>query len=533
MDFGIIIRNGRLVDGTGNPWFFADLGINNGRITSIGNLSGEDGERVIDASGCVVSPGFVDIHSHTDVFHIINPTGDSFIMQGVTTNLIGNCGGSVAPVSEFIRQGLEDVVTKYHLDIDWVTFDDYYKKLEKKPPSLNVCSLVGQGTVRMAVMGMEKRAPTNDELERMREIVAEAMEDGVYGMSTGLWYSPSGYADTDEVVELAKIVAKYGGIYSTHMRSEENEVIEALNETIEIGKKASISVEVSHLKTAGGKRNWGKIKEILKMIEEARREGLEITSDVYSWTASSTGLTAYLPYWVHEGGYEKLVERLKDEETRAIIKRDMKNESRVSVESIGWENLMISQCKTHREYQGRNIAELAREKNSNPYDFAFDLLIEEKGRVSLVVFEMDPKDVATIIKSPLSMIASDGSAIAPWGGMEDDQIHPRSYANFVNVLSKYVREEGVITLEEAIRKMTSMPAQKIGLHDRGLIRVGNWADVVIFDPKVVAPRATYMSPHQFPVGVKWVIVNGVVTVEGEKHTGARAGKVLRKTKFLK
>ncbi len=532
MGHNILINNGRVVDGTGNTWFITDIGITNGKIAAMGDLSGEEADQVIDATGYVVSPGFIDIHSHTDTFHITNPTGDSFIMQGVTTNIIGNCGISVAPISKYKIEDLQAIIDKYKLVVDWSTFHDFFKRLEDKPTSLNVGSLVGHGTVRMAAMGMDNRVPNTEELEKMKTLVGEAMRDGAFGMSSGLWYPPGSYAHKQEVIELAKVVAKYDGVYITHMRSEEDAVIEALKETLEIGEEAKIKVEISHIKSAGGMKNWGKINEMLPMIENARRRGIDVTSDVYSWTAGSTGLAAYLPNWVSEGGLEKLVERLKSPDIRKRIKHDMKNEARFSFESIGWDNFMISQSALHPEYQGKFIGELARKRNKDPYEYVFDLLIEENGRVSLVVFEIDPKDVTTVIKNPLSMMASDGSAISPWGGMEQDQPHPRSYANFVNVLSKYVREEGVITLEEAIRKMTSMPAQRLGLYNRGLLRIGNWADVVIFDPKVVAPRATYMSPHQFPVGVKWVIVNGVVTVEGEKHTGARAGKVLRKTKFV-
>lgn len=527
MSFNIIIKNGHIVNGTGNLWFHADLGIKDDKIAAIGNLSGEHADRTIDASGLVVSPGFIDIHAHTDVFHIINPTGDSFIMQGVTTNLIGNCGGSVSPMSKYQMQEYEELVERYGVEIDWSRLSEYFERLKKRGTSLNVASLVGNGTVRMAAMGMEKRPPTEGELGEMKRLVSEAMEDGAFGLSTGLWYSPSGYADIEEVIELSKVAAKYGGIYATHMRSEENQLIEALNETIEIGEKARIPVEVSHFKSAGGKKNFGKIKEAIELIWKARKRGVDVTCDVYSWTASSTGLSAYLPYWVHEGGDERIIERLMNPEIRAKIKKDMIDEPRVSVESIGWENLMISHCPKHAKYQGKNIAELAKEKGVDPYDFAFDLLVDEEVRVGLVVFEMEPKDVAMVIKSPLSMMVSDGYALAPRLGMEKDMPHPRSYGNFVNVLQKYVREDGILTMEEAVRKMTSMPAQRLGINDRGLLRAGNYADIVVFDPDTVGPRATYLKPHQFPVGVKLVIVNGVITVDNGKHTGATAGKVIR------
>lgn len=533
LSFDILIRNGRVVDGTGNLWFGADVGIKDGRIAALGNLSGKKGEKIIDASGLVVSPGFIDVHTHTDAFHLINPTGDSFIMQGVTTNIIGNCGDSVAPVSEHTKTEYEEELNKYDLELDWSTLGEFLEKVEKNRVSLNVAALVGQGTVRKAVMGMEKRSPTKEEMKKMKSLVAEAMDHGAVGLSTGLWYAPSGFADTDEVTELARVVAKYGGIYVTHMRSEENKLIEAMREAIEIGEKANIPVHISHFKAAGGKKNWGKVKEAIEVMEEARKRGVEITCDVYSWRASSTSLTAYLPHWVHEGGIKKLVERLRDPEMRPIIKKDTKERELVSIEDTGWENVMISNCFKHRELQGKNISDLAAEKGVDPYDFVFDLLIEEEGKVGIVVFEMDPEDVAIAIKSPLSMMASDGSAIAPKGVMGEGNPHPRSYGNFVNVLGKYVREKGVLRLEEAIRKMTSMPANKFGIIDRGLLTRGFWADIVVFDPERVNSKATYMTPHRFPEGVKWVIVNGVVTVEEQKHTGARAGKVLRKSKLIR
>lgn len=533
MSFDILIRDGRVVDGTGNPWFWADVGIKDGRIAALGNLSGKKGEKIIDASGLVVTPGFIDVHTHTDAFNLINPTGDSFIMQGVTTHLIGNCGGSVAPVTDYTRLEYEEELMKYDLKLNWSTLGEFLDKIEKNGVSLNVATLVGQGTVRKAVMGMEKRPPTEEEMEEMKSLVAEAMDHGAFGLSTGLWYAPSGYADTDEVVELAKVVAEYGGIYVTHMRSEENKLAEAVWEAIEIGERGNIPVQISHFKAAGGRRNWGKVKEALKMMEEARKRGVEITCDVYSWRASSTGLTAYLPHWVHEGGIPKLVERLTDPEMRPMIKKDTKERELVSIEDIGWENVMVSNCFKHRELQGKNVSELAAEKGVDPYDFAFDLLVEEEGRVGVIVFEMDPEDVAIAIKSPLSMMASDGSAIAPTGVMGEGKPHPRSYGNFVNVLGEYVREKGVLRLEEAVRKMTSMPANKFGFLDRGLLRRGFWADVVVLDPERVTSRATYMNPHRFPEGVKWVIVNGIVTVEEKKHTGARGGKVLRKKSLNK
>jgi len=531
LDFDVLIRNGRIVDGTGNPWFRADVGIKDGRIAKIGDLKRANDEKVIDASGLVVSPGFIDIHTHSDTTLLINPTGDAHIMQGVTTNLTGNCGGSAAPVSDYTRTRYEEELRRNNIEMDWTTLGEFLNKVEKKGVSINIGTLVGNATVRMAVMGMERRAPTAKELEEMKRLVAEAMEDGAFGLSTGLFYAPSGYADTEEVVELAKVAARYGGIYATHIRGEGDPLIEAVREAITIGERAGIPVEIAHHK-AMGKKNWGKVRETLRMMGEAWKRGVEITCDVYAWRAGATSLTATLPHWVHEGGTPKLISRLKDPETRQRIKKDMAEglpEWESVVHEIGWENVMISSCQKHREYEGKMVANLAAVKGVDPYDFAFDLLIEGEGQTGMIIFGMTEEDVVTVLKSPFSMIGSDSSAIAPGEGKP----HPRTFGNFVKVLGEYVRERGVLTLEGAVRKMTSMPAQKLGLLDRGLLREGAWADVVVFDPETVASRATYMDPQQFPVGVNWVIVNGIVTVEEGKHTGARAGKVLRRPVLLK
>ena len=533
MSFDILIKNGRVVDGTGNPWFWADVGIKDGRIAAMGHLSGEEGKTIIDSSGLVVSPGFIDVHTHSDTVLLINPRGDSHIRQGVTTNIIGNCGGSAVPVSDQTKRRYEEMLKKYDLE-EWTTLGEFLEQLEKRGTSLNVGSLVGNATVRRAVMGMEKRAPTVGELEEMKRLVAEAMEDGAFGLSTGLFYAPSGFADTDEVVELAKVAAKYGGIYVSHIRGEGDTLLEALGEAIEIGERADLPVHISHHK-AFGKSNWGKVKETLKMMKEARKRGIEITCDAYAWRAGATGLTASLPHWVHEGGAQKLTERLKDPETRQRIRKDMAEGTpgwESVVHEMGWENVMISSCPGHEEYEGRRVAEIAAEKGVDPYDFVFDLLVEVQGRVGMIIFGMHPDDVSTVLKSPFTMMASDSSATTPTPG-QTGKPHPRGYGNFVKVLGKYVREEGLLTLEEAVRKMTSMPAQKLGLLDRGLLRVGAWADVVIFDPEKVASKATYLNPRQFPVGVNVVIVNGVITVEEGKHTEARAGKVLRRPPFIK
>jgi len=532
--FDILIRNGRIVDGTGNAWFRADVGIGKGKIGALGDLRYEKGDQVLDASGLIVSPGFIDIHTHSDTVMLVNPTGDSHIQQGVTMNLMGNCGSSVAPVSEDMKGRYEETLQKYGLELDWSTLGEFLDRLGKRGVSLNVGSLVGNGTVRMAAMGMERREPTDKELKEMKKLVANAMKDGAFGLSTGLLYAPSGFAGTDEIVELTKVAAEYGGIYATHIRGEGDPLIQAVKEAIEIGERADVPVEIAHHK-AMGTRNWGKVKETLELIGEARKRGVEVNCDVYAWRAGATGLSAVLPHWVHEGGTEKMAERLRNPETREKIKRDMAEglpEWESFVHEIGWENIMISSCPSNTEYEGRMVAELASEKGVAPYDFAFDLLIQELGRVNIIAFGMSEEDVVTVMKSPYSMIGSDSSAVTPTGFVGEGKPHPRTYGNFVKVLGEYVRDREVLTLEEAVRKMSSLPAQKLGLLDRGILRKDAWADIVVFDHDTVASRATYTNPKQYPTGVKWVIVNGILSVENRKHTGVKAGMVLKRPRLL-
>jgi len=525
--FDVVIRNGYIVDGTGNPWFKADIGIKSGKVSEIGDLNFEDADRIINAKGLTICPGFIDMHSHSEYSLLVNSKAESKIRQGVTTEVNGNCGDSPAPIEGITAEAAEEA-REYELNMDWSTLAEYLDRLERQGISLNVAQLVGHGTIRIAVMGHENRLPTREELNRMKELVAQAMEDGAFGMSTGLFYLPGGFADTAEVIELCKVVAKYGGIYTSHIRGEGDPLIEAVTETIEIGERANIPVQISHHK-ACGIENWGNVKKTLKMMEEARSRGLDVTCDVYPYTACGADLISMIPNWAHEGSVDKLCERLRDLRTRERIKKEMLEglpswES--SVKQSGWGRIKVIGWKEHKEFEGKTLAEIAELKGVDPFDLTFDLIIK-KENPELVDSAMTERDVCAVTKHPLSMVGSDGWALAPYGVLGENKTHPRSYGTYPRILGKYVREDKVLTIENAIKKMTSLPAQKLGLRDRGMLRAGMWADIVVFDPMRVVDEATYEDPHRYPKGIECVLVNGEVVVDRGKHTGTLPGKVLR------
>jgi len=530
--FDLIVKNGRVVDGSGNPWFGADIGVKNGRISEIGDLHPRESREVLDAKGLTVSPGFIDMHSHSDLSLLINPLAESKIRQGITTEVIGNCGFSAAPLNDFLKEEIRKttpVLEEARLDLDWLTVKEYLGRLEKKGVSVNVASLVGHGNTRAMVMEYDARKPTKAELEEMKAVLTRALEDGAFGLSSGLIYPPGCYANTKELVELGRVVAQYGGFYASHIRDAEERLKDAVREAVEIGEKAGIPVEVSHHKAAG-KRSWGRVKQTLKMIDEARNRGVDVTCDVYPYLAGSTGLDALLPPHSWEGGVEKLVERLKDPKTRRRLRREMEEgleDWSSLLRAGGWDATMIAYCKGHRDYEGRTVSEVAKLKEADPFDFVFDLLIEEKASVGVVLFLMCEKDLRTVLKHPVSMIGSDSSAHAPYGVLGKGKPHPRTYGTFPRVLGEYVRRTGVLTLENAVRKMTSLPAQKLRLRDRGLIREGMWADITVFDPKKVVDKATYSTPHKYAVGIEYVLVNGKVVIDHGEHTGTLPGQALR------
>ena len=543
LDYDLLIVNGRILDGTDNPWFRADVGIANGRIMSIGDLKGIDAELIIDAEGLFVCPGFIDMHSHSDFTLLVNPRAESKVRQGVTTEVIGNCGSSAAPVKgETARARLLSMMHKYGVEFSWSTFSEYLKTLEDRGAAVNVAALVGHGTVRRCVLGLESRPPTRDELDEMKALVAEAMEAGAFGMSSGLVYPPGRYASKEELIELCRVVAKYGGFYASHIRGERETIVEATAEAIEIGERAGVPVQISHHPAKIG--GWGKSKDTLRLIEEARLRGVDVTCDLHPYVAGSTGLSALLPAWVQEGGAGKIIERLSDPKLRKRIIADMIEEPIPGPGPCGlvkrgmWDKIILCDCSRNRDLIGKNFEEIAKIRGKDPFEAYFDLVIEEEASGKVVGFYYNEEDIRRVLLHPTSMIGSDGYAFAPYGVLGVGKNHPRSYGAFPMVFRKYVRgisrkelmyDEGarILTVEEAVRKMTSLPAQKLGLWDRGLIRLGCWADVVLFDLERIADRATYLEPYQYPEGIEYVIVNGEVVIEKGRHTGRLPGKVLK------
>jgi len=523
MDFDVLFVNGKVIDGAGNPWIKADVGVKGDRIEAVGSLSASEAGKIIDAKGLVVAPGFIDIHSHSDYNVIIDPRVESKVRQGVTTEVVGNCGSSAAPMNpevktyreRFMRAKLGD-----DFDFSWESIADYMALIDSTGASFNVVPLVGQGTVRQNVMGYENREPTRRELEEMKGLVSGAMEDGAWGMSTGLIYTPSTYAKTPEIVELANVLKGYGGVYFSHIRGEGETLLEGVGEAIRIGKEAEVPVQIAHFK-ASGKPSWGKTVDSLRLVAEGREGGVDVTFDQYPYIASSTGLAAFMPTWAQEGGSERLLERLRDPEIRERIREDRSGIYRT------WDAIMVASAKNHPEYEGKRISEIAELQGKDEYEAVFDLLLAEDAQVSVISFGMSEEDVRRVMRSPHGMVGSDGSAVAPRGILGKGKPHPRFYGTFPRVVGHYVREQ-VLSLEEAVRKMTSAPAQRIGLRDRGLLREGFKADLTVFDQGKVNDEATFIDPHKFASGIPYVMVNGVLVVDGGNHTGALPGKGLRK-----
>lgn len=530
--FDLLIRNGNLIDGTGNPYYKADIGIINGQIAHIGkNINPIGTERIIDANGSVVSPGFFDAHSHDELSLLINPRCDEKILQGVTTNVICNCGFSPAPISEEHRKDIDDSLKSRGGELvkeelkEIYSFDDYLRKLEAVKPGINILPLVGHSTVRIAVMGSANRAPTDFELSKMKQLVANAMEEGAIGMSTGLILVPGTYAESEEIIELSKVVSKFNGIYTSHIRSEGDFEIPAITEAIRVGKVANVPVQISHHKVMG-KQNWGKSTETLKMMGEARAKGVEITCDQYPYDAGSTRLAVVLPPEILADGPEVYSRKLRNPKVREALIAEIEKGKEVQwdnfIRGTGFENIFIAVSPNHHNYIGRSISEIADKERKNPYDLIFDLVAEEKQGVIAIFFMMHDDDIERIMRSPLTMIGTDGIP-----GFGVNRVHPRITGTFPRVLGRYVREKGVLGIEEAIRKMTSLPAQTFKVKRKGLLQEGFDADIVIFDPEKILDRSSYDEPQQKPEGISYVLVNGEIAVENGEVTGASSGKVLR------
>ena len=526
-DFDLIIKNGLIVDGTGGKPFSGDVGIRGDKIAAVGNLSGKTAPRVIDADGLTVTPGFIDVHTHTDVHLLVNPKAESKIRQGVTTEISGNCGYSPFPLfgveGDKIRGHLKD---KYQIEADWSDLNGFFRRLERSGMALNYATLVGAGTIRQVVMGEVDRPATDDEMVKMKEELVKALEQGALGLSTGLEYTPGSFFTTEELIDLCRTLAQYGGLYASHIRNEDVRLEEAVAEALKIGKEAGVPVQISHLK-ACQQRNWLKIDRVLATIERARGEGIDVYADRYPYVAYNTTLAALFPLWAREGGTDSFLERLKDQSQLPRIRKYVQDK----IENLGsWDAVLISWVlsEENKKYQGRTVAQITSQTGSDPFEFVRQLLIAEKGEVSMCGFAMSEENTAKVLAFPYTMVGSDGVALAPYGPLGRGHPHPRNYGTFPRILGYYVREQKVMTLPEAVRKMTSLPAQKFGFKDRGQIAVGKVADLVIFDAGMVSDRATFTNPQQYPVGMDYVIVNGQVVVDQGKHTCRLPGKILRR-----
>ena len=529
----LLITNGRIIDGTGNPAYEADVGIVGSKIEIMErDLNKLTADRTIDADGMVVCPGFIDTHSHDDAYLLINPQCDDKVRQGVTTDVIGNCGFSLTPLSDQHRDDLRiasSIMGGSHLPNDFwrlSSFDEYLTVLEESRPGINVVPLVGHGTIRIAVLGFENRRPTESELAEMKHLTADAMQAGAFGLSSGLIYVPANYAGTEEIIELGKVAGQYRGIYATHMRSEGDWQMEAIEETLRIASEADVAVHISHHKIAG-KNNWGKSLDTLNLFSEARTRGLMVTCDQYPYKAGSTFLAAALPPHIQAHGPSVFAEELRRPEIQRAIADEIESDGNTHWENLikgaGFDNIIISDSPHHEDYIGKSITQIAEMEAKGPYDIFFDLLIEEQMEVAMIIFIMDEEDVIRIMRDPLTMIGTDGIP-----GFGTSKVHPRMIGTFPRILGRYVRQKGLIELEEAIRKMTSLPAQTFGLYKKGVLRERMDADVVVFDPETIIDKSTFDDPTRPPEGIRCVIVNGELAVENGRVLGATSGQVLQR-----
>ena len=529
--YDLLIKNGLVIDGSGRPGYRADVAIKGDRVVQIGKLKTVGGAREIDATNMVVAPGFIDMLGQSETYLLIDPRAMSKVMMGVTTEVTGE-GESIAPLNERLIKEQEDFNRRYKLTIDWRTLGKYFKRLEKQGSGVNLATFVGATQVREYVVGFDNRPPTPAELEQMKQLVAAAMKEGALGLSTSLQYVPARFAKTEEIVELAKVARQYGGIYATHQRSEANALDESLAEVFQIARQAKIPVEIWHLKTAY-KKNWGRMPEVLAKINRARAAGLDITADIYPYIAGSTSLSACLPPWALEGGTEKMLSRLKEPAIRERLKKE------ITTDSKEWENIYLgsggpsgvligSVVNSDLDaLQGKRISQIAEEQGKDPLDALFDLILADHGQTSAIYFMMSEDDMRAAMRAPFVSFCTDSGSRANDGPLAGSKSHPRGWGSYPRILGRYVRDEHLLTLEEAVHKMTGLPAKRVGLQDRGLLLAGSYADITIFDPKTVIDRATFEMPNQHPTGINYVIVNGQISVDNGQRTSALAGQVLR------
>ena len=529
-DHDLILRNGTIVDGIGAPGYLGDLAIDGDRITAVGDLGDLRGVTEVDVSGLAVAPGFINMLSWAGDALMEDGRSQGDIRQGVTLEVFGE-GVSGGPLTDQMKNLVVTSQGDIKFDVEWTTLGEYLEHLEAKGVSPNVASFVGAPTLRVHEVGYEDRPPTEDELDRMRRLVRQAMEEGAVGLGSSLIYAPAFYAQTDELVELSKVAAEYGGLYISHMRSEGNALLESVDELLTIARESGIRAEIYHLKAAG-QANWGKLDAVIGRVEAARSEGLEITADMYTYTAGSTGLDAGMPPWVQEGGYDSWAVRLRNPEIRDRVRREM------TTPTNDWENLLLAagaeatllvgfKNAELRGYLGQTLAEVAAARGTSVPDTAMDLVVEDGSRVQVVYFLMSEENVARQIALPWTSYCSDAGSYASEGVFLNSSTHPRAYGNFARLLGRYVRDEQIIPLEEAVRKLTSLPAENLRVRDRGRLAAGYFADVVVFDPATIQDHATYEDPHQYATGVVHVWVNGTQVLEDGEHTGATPGRVVR------
>jgi dihydroorotase/N-acyl-D-amino-acid deacylase len=532
IDYDVIIKNGKIIDGSGNPWVSGDIAIRGERIAAIGHFApAAHAKRVIDAGGLMISPGFIDMLGQSEVALLVDNRSLSKLSQGITTEITGE-GGSIAPQNKLTLASLQpDLEQQYHLKVDWTTLAGYFQRLEKEGTPLNIGTYVGAAQVREAVIGDEDRAPTPPELEQMKALVAEAMQQGAFGLSTALIYPPGHYAKTEELIELARVASQYGGIYGTHMRSEGQTEIAAINEALRIGREAGLPVEIFHLKVVGQAR-WGSMPKIVTMIQSARDAGQDVSANMYPYIAGATALASSLPPWVAEGGTEKLLQRLHDPASRGKIKKEM------ATEHPDWENLYLGSGGASgvlvsgivnpdlKQFDGQTLAQIAEAQKKDPLDALFDLVIDDKARTGAIYFIANEDDLKFGLQQPWTSLCLDANELSLDGPLFEPHTHPRAFGAMPRFLGHYIRDEHLLPLEQGIRKMTSLPAQREHLVDRGLLKQGFFADITIFDPATVRDRATYQSPAQLSEGIKYVFVNGQLEYEEGRLTGTKAGAVL-------
>jgi N-acyl-D-amino-acid deacylase len=527
--FDVIIKNGTVYDGTGRPPRHADVGIEKDRITAIGDLSRATALTIVDAQGFAVAPGFINMLAHSETSLIVDFRSLSELKQGVTTQIFGE--SSMGPLNDQMKKSRRESQGDLKFDIEWTTLAEYLNYLEKRGISQNVASFIGAATIRENVIGLDDKPPTPEQLDQMRELVRREMEAGALGITTALIYPPAFFAKTEELIELCKVAAKYRGKYTTHMRSEGNQFLEAVQETIRISREAGLPAEIYHLK-ASGESNWPKMDQVIKMIEDARRHGVKITADMYTYPAGGTGLDASMPPWVFDGGREAAYKRLQDPATRQKIAQAVRTPTNE------WENLYLLAGSPERillasfrseklkPLTGKTLAEVAKMRGTDPVETIMDLVLEDRSRIGTIYFLMSEENIKKQIRLPWVSFGSDAASIAPEGVYLKSSTHPRAYGNFARLLGKYVREEKVISLSEAIRRLTALPATNLELDHRGFLKAGMFADVVVFDPSTIADRATFENPHQFSVGMKDVFVNGVQVLKDGEHTGSKPGRAL-------